>query len=167
MIFANGVAVRWLEMYYARPRQGALGATAVVGRIAGSALARGALARRLFEPLRCELVVDGEAVDLDRLTLSAASSVRHIGLGFRPFASAGTDPGRFHFAATGAGPGRIVASLPALRLGRSAALLRHFSAQRVAMRFEEPEPWTVDADLFAPTRALELTASATLRFLVP
>ena len=167
MIFANGVAVRWLEMYYARPRQGVLGATAVVGRIAGSALARGPLARRLFEPLRCEIAVDGQALDVERLTVSAASSVRHIGLGFRPFASAGTDPERFHFAVTGAGAGRILAALPALRLGRSAAALRHFSARRVAMRFETPEPWTIDADLFPPTRALELTASAPLRFLVP
>ena len=167
MIFANGVAVRWLEMYYARSRQGVFGATAVVGRIAGSALWRGPLAQRLFRPLRCELVVDGEPLDLDRFTVSAASSVRHLGLGFQPFKSAGSDPERFHFTVTQAGAARIVAALPAVRLGRSPAALRHFSARRVAMRFEEPEPWTIDADLFAPARALELSASAPLRFLVP
>jgi diacylglycerol kinase family enzyme len=167
MIFANGVAVRWLELYYARSRQGRAGAAAVVGRIAGSALVRGRLARRLFEPLRCEVAVDGVALDLDRLTLCAASSVRHVGLGFRPFATAGSDPERFHFTVTRAGPGRIVAALPAVRLGRSPASLLHFSARQIALRFAAPEAWTLDADLFAPTRSLELGASAPLRFVVP
>src|SRR5215470_4284927 len=167
MIFANGVAVRWLELYYARARQGVVGAAAVVARVAGSAIARGRLARRVFEPLRCTIEVDGVALDLERVTLCAASSVRHIGLGFRPFATAGRDPERFHFTVSDAGAGRIVAALPAVRLGRSPASLRHFSARRVALRFETPEPWTIDADVFAATRRLELDASPPLRFVVP
>jgi len=167
MIFANGVAVRWLELYYARPRQGVLAAAVVLGRVAGSALARGPLARRVFEPLRAEVAVDGLALDLERVTLAGASSVRHIGLGFRPFASAGSDPARFHFTVTDAGGAQIAAALPAVRVGRTTAALRHFSARRVELRFAAPEAWTLDADLFAPATRLALEASAPLRFVVP
>jgi hypothetical protein len=83
MIFANGVAVRWLLMYYGHPTRGARAAARVVARIAGSALVRGPLARRLFQPIRGVVQVDGERLDLDRFTVAAASSVRDIGLGFR------------------------------------------------------------------------------------
>jgi hypothetical protein len=37
----------------------------------------------------------------------------------------------------------------------------------VRVRFDAAQPWSVDADVFAPARALELVASPPLRFVVP
>lgn len=168
MIFANGVAVRWLRTYYEDSPRGVRGAASVVARIAGSALVGGELARRVFEAAAAEIEVDGARIPLQRFTVAAASSVAHVGLGFRMFPSAGTDPERFHFAVTDATARRFVREMPAYRLGRvpGDTAMAHHSARRVALRFEQPQPWSIDADLHPETRELALSATAPLAFLV-
>ncbi len=169
MIFAVGAAVRWLRLYYEGPHQGPGPAAALVARVVGSASVRGRLARRVFEPCGVELTVDGRRLDLERFTALVAASVRGIGLGFRPFPTAGRDPERFHLAITDAGPARLSLELPALQLGLSGAhsCLQHHRARQVLLRFDAPEPWSVDGDVYAPTLGLELEATHPLRFLVP
>jgi diacylglycerol kinase family enzyme len=169
MIFANGAAVRWLRLYYEESRRGVAGAISVVARVTASAVTRGELARSLFAPAACEIRVDGEHLAADQFTVMAASSVTHIGLGFRPFHSAGRDPKRFHFSTTSASAGRLCRELPSLRLGRNthATCLEHYSAARVSLRFDRPQPWSVDADVFPDAIGIELAATRPLRFLVP
>ena len=169
MVFAAGAAVRWLRLYYEAPRQGPGPAAALVARVVGSASVRGRLAQRVFEPCGVEVTVDGRRLELGCFTALVAASVREIGLGFRPFLTAGRDPERFHLAITDAGPARLSLELPALQLGLGGALscLHHHSARRVSLHFAGPEPWSVDADVYAPTAALELVATHPLRFLVP
>jgi diacylglycerol kinase family enzyme len=169
MIFANGVAVRWLRLYYQRPQPGVASAVSTVARIAGSASVRGPLARDLFSPAEVSVEVDGEPLELDRFTVMAAASVKHIGLGFRPFHMAGRDPECFHFAVTRAGASRLLVELPTLRVGFEAwpSCVRHYPARRVSLRFAQAQPWSVDADLFAAARELELSATPPLRFVVP
>jgi hypothetical protein len=139
----------------------------VIGRAVGSALRRGELARQLFQPFRAKCEVEGQLLELEQFTIMGAAGVRDVGLGFRPFLTAGEDPQRIHFLATDASAARIAAELPALWLGLPGSVLRHFSAARVSIRFEKPEPWSVDADLFPPTLALELRPSPPLRFIAP
>ncbi|MGI9590518.1 MAG: diacylglycerol kinase family protein [Myxococcota bacterium] len=169
MIFANGVAVRWLRMYYEDSSRGFAGASSVVARILGSALVRGALARKVFAPAAARVEVDGALLALERFTVMAASSCVHIGLGFAPFHLAGRDPHRFHFAVTEANAARIAAELPALRLGvkQPGSCIQDHAASRVVLRFPEPQPWSIDADLYPPAEELALEATAPVRFLLP
>lgn len=169
MVFANGVAVRWLRLYYEDSRQGVAGAAAVVARIVASAGVRGSLARSLFQPSGIRVELDGQALPFERFTVTAAASVEHIGLGFRPFLLAGRDPETFEFAITEARAARLCLELPSLRLGhrRRGSCIHHWPARHVRLRFDEAEPWSVDADVFAATRELELCASPPLRFVVP
>jgi diacylglycerol kinase family enzyme len=169
MIFANGVAVRWLRMYYEESRMGVAGATSVVVRIAGSASLGGDLARRTFAPAAARVEVDGELLARTRFTVMAAASVAHIGLGFRPFPTAGSDPARFHFGITDARATRLALELPAYRMGvvPRRSCVQHHSARHVRLRFDEPQPWSLDADVFPPTREIDLRATSALRFLVP
>jgi diacylglycerol kinase family enzyme len=169
MIVANGVAVRWLQLYYQRPSPSLGSAVSSVARVVGSASVRGPLAHDLFSPAGVAIEVDGEHLELERFTVMAAANVKHIGLGFRPFHSAGRDLERFHFAVTEASAARLCVELPTLRLGLDAwpSCVHHYPARRVSLRFAEAQPWSVDADLFPPTRALELSATPPLRFVVP
>ncbi len=169
MIFANGVAVRWLKLYYEDSPLGVVGATQLVARIAGSALVGGGLARRVFEPAAARIEVDGRPLDYDRFTVMAAASVLHIGLGFPLFHTAGSDPERFHFAITNAPARRIVRELPTLRSGgvRPGSCVTHHPARRVHLRFEAPQSWSIDADVQPETAELELSATPPLRFLMP
>ncbi len=167
LIFANGVAARWLERYYQREELGVVAAAGLVGRVAASGLLRTRLARELFAPRGIEIRVDGAAIDARAYTVAGAASVRDIGLGFRPFLSAGTDPERFHLLYSDATASRLAAQLPALRLGLHGprSCLRHHPARSVELRFESPEPWSVDADLYPPATGLRLSAWAPIRFI--
>jgi len=167
LIFANGVAARFLERYYRREELGPVAAAGLVGRIASSALLRTRLARDLFAPRPIEIAVDGAALDAHAYTVAGAASVRDIGLGFRPFLSAGTDPERFHFLYSAASAARLAVELPALRLGfhGPTSCLHHHPARSVELRFESPEAWSVDADLYPPASHLRLSAWAPIRFI--
>ena len=167
LIFVNGVAARWLELYYEGDELGPRPAAALVARIARSALTGTRLARELFEARRVAIVVDGEHLEVERFTVMGAASVRDIGLGFRPFRSAGTDPEHIHFLYTDAGALRVSLELPAQRLGllNLGTCLEHYSATSVELRFAAPEPWSVDADLYSPTLALRISAGPAVRFL--
>jgi diacylglycerol kinase (ATP) len=166
MIFVMGAAVRFLQLYYRDSPLGVRGAASTAGRILGSALVGGGLAHSVFDAAPASIDVDGAPLDLERFTVLGASSVRHVGLGFQPFHSAGTDPLRFHFLVSDAGASRLCLELPAFRfgLGLRGSCLRHYPARKVTVRVPEAQPWSVDAD-FHPS-AKELTAEATepLRF---
>jgi diacylglycerol kinase family enzyme len=165
-LFVNGVGVRFLELYYAGAT-GPAGAFAVVARLSGSALVSGPLAHDTFAPFAAELEVDGERVDQRHFTVIAASGVRHIGLGFAPFYSAGSDPTRIHLASTGASAVRLVRELPALRAGARGRSLAHFPCRRAELRLAAPLAWSLDAELFPPARRLAIGAGPALRILCP
>ena len=166
MIFAAGAATRFLEVYYGDSRQGVVGALSVIARALGSSAIGGALARRLFEPIRADLSVDGRALPLREVTVLGAANVRDVGLGFRPFKSAGSAPDRIHFVASRGSAAQLCAELPRLRLGlASGSCLLHHSAREVRVRFAEPQAWTLDADLDIPAERLAIRAGPRVRFL--
>ncbi len=166
LIFANGVAARFLEQYYQGDELGVVATASLVGRIATSGLLGTRLARDLFARREIEITVDGEPTCARAYTVAGASSVRDVGLGFRPFLTAGTDPERFHFLYSSASAARLSLELPALRLGfhGPASCLRHHPARSVEIRLSVPEPWSMDADLYPPARTLRLSAWAPIRF---
>ena len=46
-------------------------------------------------------------------------------------------------------------------------MLQHHSAARITIRFESAQPWSIDADLFEPAKALEIGPTAPLHFIAP
>ncbi len=168
MIFVQGAAVKFLRRYY-ESSLGVRGAASTAARILGSMLVGGRLAHSVFDPAPVAIEVDGAPLDYQEFTVLGAATVRHVGLGFQPFQSAGTDPLRFHFLVSDAGPSRLALELPAFRLGISArgSCLRHFPARRVSLRFPEPQAWSVDADFHEPARSIEVEATEPLRFVDP
>jgi diacylglycerol kinase family enzyme len=168
MIFAMGAAARFLEQYYAAATGGPLQAFATLARCMGSVLVHGPLARWLFSRFEARVRIDSDAYGETSFTVIAAASVRHIGLGFRPFHSAGRRLDRFHFAMTRDDGRRIALELPWHRAGvpPRRSCLRHASPARVTIEAPEPVAYTLDGDLFAPTKTVSIEATAPLRFLV-
>jgi diacylglycerol kinase family enzyme len=165
-LFVNGVGVRFLELYYAG-KTGAVGALSVVARLSGSALVGGRLARRAFAAFEAALEVDGETIDQRHFTVIAAGAVRHLGLGFAPLHSAGSDPTRIHLAITSASASRLALELPALRAGSRGGCLSHFAVREAVLSLAPPLAWSLDAELFPPARRLAIGAEPALRFLCP
>jgi diacylglycerol kinase family enzyme len=167
MIFANGAAARWLQIYYEGP-SGALAAASLVGRTLLQAPLGGALARRLFEPYEARIELDGELRDA-KLTVAGCASIRHVGLGFAPFRTAGQHVDRFHWLQSSASPGELGREIPLFALGvyRKRSCLSHASPRRVRVLTADPEPFTIDGDLFPAARGVEVTAGPAVRFLAP
>src|SRR5262249_34549578 len=120
-----------------------------------------------FERRRVAISVDGEALaDAESFTVMGAATVKDIGLGFRPFRTAGSDPERIHFLCTDAGPVRVCMELPSQRLGLHGPMtcLDHFPPQTVSRRVAAPEAWGVDAALFPPAATLRVSAGPRVRF---
>src|SRR5262249_58354453 len=95
-----------------------------------------------FERRRVAISVDGEALaDAESFTVMGAATVKDIGLGFRPFRTAGSDPERIHFLCTDAGPVRVCMELPIQRLGLHGPLtcLHPFPAKTPELRFAAPQ----------------------------
>ena len=167
MIYANGSGPRYLEFYYAHSGRGVRGAAYSVAASLGSVIAGGKLARELFDPFEAEVELDGERTQRGRFTAMAAGSVRHIGLGFAPFTSAGRKPGHFHFLTMDHGGWGLLRQIPGLRIGTRRALdsLGHATTRRLVVRTQRPVPYTVDAELFPGVTRVTLEAGPELRFL--
>ena len=167
MIFANGAAPRWLEFYYEHSSRGVRGALYSVAATLASVMVNGELAHKLFDPFDALLEIDGEPLDQRQFTTIAAGGVRHIGLGFPLFRSAGEKPGHFHFVATDMQGGRLMRRLPRLRAGSARALdeLVHASARRVVIRTPRPMPYTIDAELYPGVGSVTIETGPEIHFL--
>ncbi len=169
MIFANGVAPRFLEYYYKETSLGAWGAFDAVINCAGSALFGGKLGKRVFSRFSARLEIDGKLQETAEFSTIVAGSVQHVGLGFRILPTAGDVPDRFHLATTGWSGLDIALRLPGLRLELPSHIngIDHASAKRVVIHTEEPVPYTVDAELFEGASPLILEAGPAIRFFQP
>lgn len=152
-LFAAAMGARFLQTYYALPRQGIGWATMLVLRTVGSTAVGGALARRLFAETEARLEVDGEELPAGGFRLFLAATVADVGLGMRVTWQAGRSPGRFHMVASRLPLSAMARQLPrvlsgaplsspeeAVHVDRLACALR--------LRFPAPQPYTLDGDLF-------------------
>lgn len=155
-LFAAAMGARFLEAYYEAPTQGAAAATVLAVRTAASSLVQGAYARSLFTPVALRLTIDGELQPIERARLLVASTIPDVGIGMRVAWQAGRKPGRFHLVASGLSTTSMALQLPRVLGGRPLGGTPHIDrlAERAVLRFTEPQPFTLDGDLF---RAEEVT----------
>ena len=169
MIFGTGLLARWLAGYNSHMHNGPIDAARDLGRVLGSAVVGGPLARSLLAPFSARIEIDGEPEPVDQITGLAAGAVRHIGLGFQPFLSiprTGT-VGGFHWISTrNRGLGMLL-ELPAARLGLRSPFsgLHHARARSARVELAEPQAYTLDGDLFSPAREIQIEVGPTLSFL--
>ncbi len=167
MVYAGGAAPRFLDLYYRSASRGSWSAGALLLRSMASVIVNGPLARALFAPFEARVRIDGDPYAEKEFTVIAAAAIRHIGLGFRPFFSAGTREDRFHFSMTRDGGRRIALELPWHRAGVRPArsCLTHASPARVQIETTDALPYTLDGDVLPPTKSVSIEATAPLRFL--
>lgn len=165
MIFANGAAARWLVAYY-RGRTGAVGAAGLVTRTLTSIPFGGKLSREIFQPFKAELDIDAQALH-EETSLIACSAVRHVGLGFAPFESAGEHPDRFHCCWLTGSATRLLRDMPLFALGRfqESAVRQHRAPHSIRLSLSGAEPYTVDAELFPATAEVRVDVGPALSFL--
>jgi len=151
-IFGAGMIVNFLRAYYASPDPGALSAAWLVLRLMGSAVVRGPLQQKIFQPFEADIVCDGERVPHRAYRMLIGSSVAAIGLGFEPFYLAGRKPGMFHVLGGPAKATRLTRRLRFFYKGfpaRDPDLYDNLAAE-LKVEFARPAYYTVNGDLLGP-----------------
>ncbi|MBI2388258.1 MAG: hypothetical protein HYV09_01465 [Deltaproteobacteria bacterium] len=188
-IFGTGLVASFFELYDPRAAEaeraalrgepivdapsggaGVAAAAKIVARVFAESFVSGPYARRVLEPLPCDVTVDGRRLPWEASSLVVASVLRDLGLGMRVTHRGGEDPSRPHV---------VVSGLPPRALGpRMTRVLRgvpigappepHFDdlASELAVEFPTAGPFVVDGDLRVARRVV-VTAGPSLSVLVP
>jgi hypothetical protein len=182
-IFGTGLVARFFELYDARAAEAArvgavdlpsggagIGTAAkIVARVFAESFYGGPFARRVLDPLRCDVEVDGVRLPWEGSSLVVCSVLRELGLGMRVTWRGGEDPQRPHAVVSGL--------LPRVLGPRMTRVLRgkpiggppepHFDGltKRLTVSFPDSKgPWVVDGDLRL-ARRVEVTAGPMLRLI--
>lgn len=186
-IFGTGLVARFFELYDTRAAEaarqgrsvddlpsggaGTAAAAKIVARVFAESFVGGPFARRVLDPLRCDIEVDGTRLPWDASSLVVSSVLRDLGLGMRVTHRGGEDPSRPHFVVSGLSPRALGPRMPRVLRGMpiGAAPEPHFDglAHTLSLSFpDEPGPWVVDGDLHRARRVV-VTAGPRLRIVAP
>ena len=168
-IFGNGLIANYLDAYYDTPsRGGPVAAFSVLMQGIGSALVGGPFAKRLFQPFRALVTVDGEPWTDGESCAVVAATIEQIGLGFRPFIRCREKPGAFHLLAVKTSALGFGLQLPRIRLGMPVdpALVPSIVAHEAVFTADTPISFTIDGDMHRAVGPLRLSAGPRLRIIV-
>jgi hypothetical protein len=168
-LYGSGLAGRFFEAYYAGSLVGLPMAALLIGRSFASAVVGGPLARRLFEPMAAELIVDGRSLGTGRFTLLLASTlVQDVAFGMKVLHAAGKVPGTMHFLASAMSPQTMASQFHRPFLGQPLEAPGHHDivCREVEIRLQRPQPYLVEGDLFRASH-VRLAAGPRVRILCP
>jgi hypothetical protein len=163
-----GTIVSFLEAYYQSPLPGTFAAARLMLRLVTSALNGGGFANQLFRWVDAGITCDGQAVPFAQFSAIYASTIKDIGLGFRPTYRGGEQLDTFHFLAGPLTVRETARCLPRIRRGvaTDSPLLYDRLARKAVIEFRSPTPYMMDGDLLAPVSTLTIEAGAVLRVVI-
>lgn len=163
-IAGAGLVSRFFEIYDGEGARGYGGAASIVARVFVGSFTRGALAKRVLDPVRCTIEIDGARAPFDRTSLLCASVVRDLGLGMQLLYRAGESLERFHVVSSSLGPLRLGPQLPLVRLGRPLLGTRVDTlAREVTLRFPTGDgAYVLDGELLR-SDAVSIAAGPVIR----
>jgi len=185
-IFGTGLVASFFELYDPRAAAslrrgetsqgpsggvGLLGAATIVSRIFVESFYGGAYARRVLDPLPCDVSIDGERLPWSASSLVVASVISDLGLGMRVTHRGGEDVSRPHVVVSGLPPRklgpRMTRVLRGVPIGDPGEPCFDGLASTLRVRFPEgPGPFVVDGDL-GRAAGIEVSAGPILRILAP
>ena len=118
--FMSGAAVvvNFLDAYFGASSQGPMQAVKMGFQLAGSTLSGGPYAKKMFEPKKLSITVDGEPLAEEAFSVVLGCTVEDISMGCRATHRAYEKKGAFHFLACSLGPLEIVRQMPRLWAGK-------------------------------------------------
>jgi len=163
-LFGTGLAVSFLEAWYAGPEPSWATALLLLLRAAGSAVTRGPLARRLSHPTPLRIASDGDEWPADAFLAVVAGAIPELGFGFAPLARCAEQPGSFHAVGITGTPLQLALRMPAVWLGRPWRRPLALDAVARDLLLDAPRlRYTVDGDLFTSEGPVRVRAGPVAR----
>ncbi len=148
-IFGNGVTCNFMDIYHEGGNPSPFVALKCVVRTLASMLVRGDLYRKLFKPVKCEIVVDGFSYGFSSYLTILLSTISEVGLGFKLMHRAKGSIEKAHMIALK--EGASIASLVG-RAWRGKSLPPTAADDSVGNHFiilsEAPFRYTIDGDIY-------------------
>lgn len=167
-MFGNGVMTNFLRVYYEGGDASPTKAVKVLARGIASLPVRGALYRRLMEPIRAQVVLDGQGLDPVEFLAVGAATVDDLGFGFRPFYEAPSHPGQLHVVGLACTLTAVARELPRYWKGgptRDPGILNRVG-KHLLVSANRPIGYMVDGDFHQGGQVLDVRSDRTVRMVV-
>ena len=166
-IFGLGFPVNLLKAYYRGEGRGKWKSIGVLLKILFSSLKKGGGDSNFFRPFKADIWLNGERLPIGRYTAILGSTVREVGLGFKPTRRAGEREGFFQILCCEMGPKRM--GLTALKILLSMELRDSKLFDRMATRsvitLEKPVDMQLDGEIFKDQKEIRLHVGPAIRFI--
>jgi diacylglycerol kinase family enzyme len=166
--FAGAMASRFFSVYYGGPSKSVGRASLLAARVTMSSIFNTPLSKRIFEPMKAKITVDGEVLPHDSWTLLVAATLMNVGLNIRITYRAMERPGHFQLIASGLPPSRLARQFHKTFLARPLEGENHFDrlCREVTIEFCEDQEYILDGEFFSAERVV-LKIGPQVRFSVP
>lgn len=163
-IFGTGLVARFFELYEARGARGTAAAARMVARIFAESFVGGPFARRVLDPLPCELAVDGRVLEPKAWSLVCAAVVPDLGIHMLVTYRAAEDEQRPHVVASALPPQELGPRAPRVLAGTTIGGPGHLDqlAAELVVRFPDANgPYVLDGDMLR-ARSVRVSAGPVL-----
>lgn len=165
-IFGLGFPVSLLNAYYRGKGRGRGKTVTVLLKILLSTLEKPGPGNVFFRPFEADVWLDGQKLPFRRYTTILGSTVKGVGLGFKPARRVGEE-GLFQLICLDMGPRKMVLNALKVVLGlelRDEGLLDH-AATRSVITLREPAEMQIDGEMFENQKEIRLQVGPALRFI--
>ena len=166
-IFGLGFPVNLLDAYYRGKGRGRWKTIRVLVTILSSTLEKEGARANFFQPFEADIWLDGEKLPIERYTAILGSTVKGVGLGFKPTRRAGEKEGLFQILCLDMGPRRMGLSALKVLLGMELRDEKLFNrmATRSVIKLKKPADMQIDGEIFKGQREIGLHVGPAIRFI--
>jgi diacylglycerol kinase family enzyme len=166
-IIGSGLVANFIEMYDEGEERGAIKAAGIILTGVSSAIAGTNYVQKLTKPVRAQISVAGKELPSARYTAILASSLREIGLGFKPTYLGGQKDGAFHFLCGDIPALEIVKNLPKLWLGKPIKTREFYDevCREVTIKSDAEFKCLVDGEVYRCAGEVKITTGPRVRFI--
>jgi diacylglycerol kinase family enzyme len=120
-----------------------------------------------FHSLEADIRLDREKLPIRRYTAILGSTVKEVGLGFKPTRRAGEKEGFFQILCCDMGPKRMGLNAFKMALGMESKDARLFDrmATRSVITLERPADMQIDGEIFRDQKEIRLHIGPSIRFI--
>ena len=165
-----GAVSSFLALYYDESGAGPWQATKVIAKGIGSLVARGEYVKRMFQSMCCRITIDGNELGPHEHKALLISTIKGIGLGFKPTPLAYDKFGHFHclVADLELKAWEVLLNAPAIYLGRvlKNPKVHNFVASKVVIEPYEKFKYTIDGEVYLadPLCVLKVQTGPVIQF---
>ncbi|MFB0506921.1 MAG: diacylglycerol kinase family protein [Thermodesulfobacteriota bacterium] len=166
-IFGLGFPVNLLKAYYRGEGRGKWKSIGVLFKILFSSLKKGGGDSNFFRPFKADIWLNGERLPIGRCTAILGSTVKEVGLGFKPTRRAGEREGFFQILCCEMGPKRMGLTALKILLGMELRDSKLFDrmATRSVITLEKPVDMQMDGEIFRDQKEIRLHVGPAIRFI--